>query len=237
MIRTVEPMGGSKAFKVMIIDPYSLAVINSICTMYDIMQENVSLVEDLTKRREPLQKMEALYVMRPIEASVQLAINDFSIHADARRNIKLYRAAHLVFLSSVPDALLEMIGPTDLGQNVRTLKELNLDFLVFESQVFHTNHPQSIPALFGAGLAHQQQRAAMLRECVTMLSTFCVTVGERPYIRHCNTDLAADFAEMLEVQIAGLNQSIPTYPPERALKSRSTLLILCLLYTSDAADD
>lgn len=226
MLRSIEPLGKPSAFKILIMDHESVSVINSACTMFDIMQENVSLVESLEKRRAPLEKTEAVYLLRPSFESVQCAIDDFRTDADEKRNIKLYRSAHLVFLSEVPDDLLSLIGPSNLGQHTRTLKELNLNFIVYESQVFHTNSLSPIPRLFGQGMEFVSSRHNFLRELVGVLGTFCVTLDEYPHIRHANSDLCGDFADLFQEHITTRNASIPTYPSEKALSNRSTLILI-----------
>lgn len=202
-------------------------MINSICTMYDIMQENVSLVEDLHKRREPLPRIEALYLLAPEAESVRAVIDDFRTDIqEQRRNQKMYKSAHLVFLSPLPDALLQLIGESVLAEHIRTLKEINMHFMVAESQVFLTNMAGCIPRLFGTGLQDRQQSLELRRRMNIALTTFLVTMGERPYIRASRTDMAQDFAEGLEAELTGLQRSLPGYPPARALENRSTLLVV-----------
>jgi len=227
VLRTVEPLGKSSAFKILIVDAPSLAMINSVCTMFDIMQENISLVESLTKRREPLEKIEAVYLVRPTYESVQQAIDDFRVDVDKKRNIKLYRSAHLIFLSELSDDLLAIIGPSALSQNIRTLKEVNLDFIVYESQVFCMGVTSPIPRLFGQGLEYIQGRGDLFRENAISLGTFCVTLDEFPYIRYANSSaMCGDFADLFKDHLYSRNASITSYPSDKSLENRSTIIIL-----------
>lgn len=53
---------------------------------------NISVVEDLHKRREPLSTMEAIYLMTPSDESVRALMRDFD-----HPNRPMYKAAHVYF--------------------------------------------------------------------------------------------------------------------------------------------
>ena len=45
--------------------------------MTDIMQERITLIEDLTKKRQPITNMEAIYFITPSEHSIARLMDDF----------------------------------------------------------------------------------------------------------------------------------------------------------------
>ena len=45
--------------------------------MTDIMQERITLIEDLTKKRQPITNMEAIYFITPTDASIARLLDDF----------------------------------------------------------------------------------------------------------------------------------------------------------------
>ena len=108
--------------------------------MFDIMEDGVTLVENLTIGRQPLPHLDALYFVTPTEESVKNIIKDFS-----KPSTPQYNDVHLVFTSRVSDALMMKIKNCSLLlSRVKTFKELYLEYLANESQCFHFNMNTSI---------------------------------------------------------------------------------------------
>ncbi|CAJ0756282.1 19077_t:CDS:2, partial [Entrophospora sp. SA101] len=66
-LRTVQPPNG---WKVMVVDAPSLKIIESACKMYDILEEKVTLVENIEKTRQPYPQLEAIYLLSPTNESI-----------------------------------------------------------------------------------------------------------------------------------------------------------------------
>ena len=57
MLKQVSPVG---RWKVLVVDPSSLLLLNACCKMSEILSENVTVVESVLKKRMP-NDMEAIY--------------------------------------------------------------------------------------------------------------------------------------------------------------------------------
>lgn len=104
-------------WRVLITDDFTTRVLSSALKMSDILDCNVSVVEDLQKVREPLTQA-AIYFITPTAKSVARLCADFE-------QKPLYPSAHIFFSSKLPGDALQKIKETPaLIKVVKTLKEV-----------------------------------------------------------------------------------------------------------------
>ncbi|KAK2084895.1 Syntaxin-binding protein 2 [Saguinus oedipus] len=164
--------------------------------MSDILAEGITIVEDIKKQGEPIPSLEAIYLLSPTERSVQALIADFR----GTRSFT-YQVAHIFFTDTCPEPLFSELGRSRLAKVVKTLKEIHLAFLPYESQVFSLDAPHSTYNLycpFRAG-KHAQQLKALAQQ----IATLCATLQEYPAIRHCKGP--EDTAQLAHTVLAKLN--------------------------------
>ncbi|KAI9346257.1 dynein heavy chain and region D6 of dynein motor-domain-containing protein [Obelidium mucronatum] len=222
MIRSVQP---TSRWKIVVVDSKSLRILNTACKMADILEENVTLVEDISRKRTSYPTKEAIYFISPTEESVAALVEDFT------RPKPMYAKAHIFFTAPLTDALFEKI---DRGQSqasvkfIGCLKEMNIDFLAQEEQVFTINHPHSLYHLYNPSSPTQTsiEIASMAKK---LLSVFC-TLGELPHIRYHDPtgeqdSLSYRLATALQAELDNLQQADPDFPPKSTFKQPVLILL------------
>lgn len=81
---------------VLVMDDAATRVISSALTMYDIMEQRVTLVEQLAKSRQPFKEMDVVYIVSPTIESANQISADFENDKKSK-----YGGVHIYFLDLV----------------------------------------------------------------------------------------------------------------------------------------
>ncbi|KAJ3064016.1 vacuolar sorting protein VPS33/slp1 [Podochytrium sp. JEL0797] len=209
--------GGSSKWKVLVVDGLARKVINSCIKTSDILELNVTIVEKLELRRTPFPEYDAVYLLAPTPESVELLLQDYT------QGRPPYAAAHLFFISALSDTLFEKIQKSPIQRHVKTLKELNMDFLALEPQAFSLDLPTALPSIINAQTPSHlnYELAPVAKRLVSVLAT----LGEYPYIRYytpptptitpnsTNTPLIEKFATLVQDELDELARIDKSFPP------------------------
>ncbi|KAK9826197.1 hypothetical protein WJX81_006806 [Elliptochloris bilobata] len=175
MLSSVKAAGGAD-WSVLIMDAVTTRVMSSACRISDVLDYGVSLVDNLVKRREALPHLAGVYFVTPTEHSARLILEDWKVRAP-------YRSAHIFFSSAVPPAVLDAIRacPLLIGA-LRSLKEVNHEFVAVDARTFLTSEQQSLQSLFGAGGEAGNTYRVEVATIATRLATVFAALNEAPAI-------------------------------------------------------
>lgn len=147
--------------------------------MSDIMDEGVTMVDNLEKRRQPMPTMEAIYIISPTQASIDKVKADFE---DPDK--PMYAAAHIYVTYELDNMLIHSLKQSaELVARTKALRELYTEFLTVEHQVYNMDLPEAFHRLYTPSLP-KREKQEMIGHIVERLLTLCVTLGERPLVRY-----------------------------------------------------
>ncbi|WFD30801.1 syntaxin binding protein 1 [Malassezia sp. CBS 17886] len=187
-LNTIRSVQTASRWKVLVVDSVTMEQLSSVMRMFDILEQNVTKVENIEKRRDASPGVEAAYVLTATTQNVDRLITELAPNDGQPQ----YEAAHVFFLDAAADALVERLMQSKAAPRVRQLVELFLTLWPIEAQAFVVKQPNAFHTLFqpmNVPYAPSRDEALALVQdeldaATQSLLNLCITLNENPHIRY-----------------------------------------------------
>uniref|UniRef100_A0A5K4EQU0 Syntaxin binding protein-1,2,3, putative n=1 Tax=Schistosoma mansoni TaxID=6183 RepID=A0A5K4EQU0_SCHMA len=188
-----EKVSKTPGWKVLIMDDAATRVLSSCFKMQDITEYGITLVESLNCKRQKL-NMHAIYIMRPRRAEIELLLQDFP------ESNPTYSAAHVFFLSSCPNDLLNQIIASQAVRRIMNMIQLSVDFIPLESHLYSLEATESAQLYFlPSDIVHD--KLSRIDQIAEQLASVCITLQEYPKICYQKTESNLELARLVQVKL------------------------------------
>ncbi|KAL6962366.1 vacuolar protein sorting-associated protein 45 [Sarracenia purpurea var. burkii] len=176
--------------KVLILDSQTVSIVSVVYSQSELLQKEVFLVElvdSISKSKEPMSHLKAVYFLRPTSENIQ--------HMRRQLASPRFGEYHLFFSNMLKDTQLHVLADSDEHEVVQQVQEFYADFVA--SDPFHftlnmaSNHMYMLPAAIDpSGLQHFCDRV------VDGIAAIFLALKRRPIIRYQRTsDIAKRIAQ------------------------------------------
>lgn len=199
-------------WKVLVVDETSRKLIDNVVKEDDILNEQITNIEQIEHRRPINKDMDAVYILSPHPHIVDC------IMADLER--RRYRGTFLIWTSLLPPPLRERIDRSSIArEQIRIFRVLEIDYYPRESHLITFRDPWSFPILFHPACNNLVRQH--MEDLAQKIVAVCVSLGEYPTIRyyrprnpsHEASVLCLHLARFVQEQIDMYAQYHQNFPP------------------------
>ncbi|KAJ5312832.1 hypothetical protein N7508_003662 [Penicillium antarcticum] len=174
ILNTIRNAGGHD-WKVLVVDETSRKLIESAAKEEEILNLNVSNIEQIEHRRPSNTDMDAVYILSPESYIVDCLMADFEVGR--------YRKAFLVWTSFLDPQQRARIDRSQMArERIAEFHVMNINFYPRESHLITFKDPWSFPVLFHPGCNNLIR--PHLEDLAQKIVSLCASLGEYPIIRY-----------------------------------------------------
>ncbi|KAJ7211803.1 Sec1-like protein [Mycena haematopus] len=166
---------------ILVVDEHSQKLLGSVLKQFDILEENVTLIESINTYRDPQPEFEAMYLLMPTTQNIDRIIKDFT-------GTRQYALAHLFFIDGLDERLLERLATSAAEPHLGPVKDLYLNFWAAEAQTFSLQAPEFFFGLYSPPRSDSHFKAARARveeelrlPAKLCIANVCITLNEFPF--------------------------------------------------------
>lgn len=188
---------------ILVLDPMTTRIVSSCIKMIEFIEEGVVAIERLELSRKQFPKMHAIYFISPTTESVESVLKDFSNPKDPQ-----YGNVHLYFTNFVENDLVTKLSQQkSLIERVLTFKELNLDYLCPESNLFHFDMLDAFPKIFDSPGASELEKKIAYKLSTVIPTLFDFEKFHIIYNKNPRNIIAEKVSKLLKERIEKLLSS------------------------------
>lgn len=223
ILDTIRHAAGNE-WKVLVVDETSRKLIDNTVNEDDILNLNVTHIEQLEHRRKPNPDMDALYILSPQSYIVDCLLADF----ERRR----YKKSWLVWTSVLDKQQRDRLERSQMSQEqIASFRVMTTDYFPRESRLVTFRDPWSFPILFNP--ACNRLVPDHLSDLAEKIVHVCASLGEYPTIRYYRPRsptheagvLCYHLANFIQRKMDMFAQAQRDFPPPSS-RPRSVLLVV-----------
>ena len=160
---------------VLILDDKGMKILSKFLTVSEAINMGLLSLESISLKRQPFKNYSAIYYISPSEESIKNIINDFK---DEKK--RLYKYAHIFFTDPVPENKLEKLCEKNVINRILTCKEVNLNFLTLDSNLYNFGSVYNFNSLYQ--LYKFNEDTAIYESTIDILFSICTLMELYPNI-------------------------------------------------------
>ncbi|GLT29913.1 hypothetical protein SLA2020_047450 [Shorea laevis] len=198
--RVLQDISG---MKVLILDSQTVCIVSVVHSQSELLQKEVFLVElvdSISKSKESMSDLKAVYFVRPTSENIQ--------HLQCQLSNPRFGEYHLFFSNMLKDTQIHILADSDEWEVVQQVQEFYADFTAIDALHFtlnmSSNHQYVLPAVVDpSSLPHYCDQV------VDVMAAVFLALKQRPLIRYSGTSditqgIAHDTYKLMYQQESGL---------------------------------